>query len=58
MDVPRRIELMPVAPVQKKEKKKKTPVTLRFELTLAESNEKTCPEYSYAELVKDRLVSW
>ncbi len=56
MEVPRRIELMPVAPVPKKETKK-TPQTIRFTLDLSESTDKTCPEFSYEELLRNALVS-
>ena len=57
MEVPRRIELMPVAPIQKKETKKETVPTVRFNLDLTEPTEKTCPEFSYEELLRNALVS-
>ena len=57
MEVPRRIELMPVAPIQKKETKKETAPTIRFNLDLAEPTEKTCTEFSYEELLRNALVS-
>lgn len=57
MEVPRRIELMPAAPIQKKETKKETPVTIRLTLDLTDPTEKTCPEFSYEELLRNALVS-
>ena len=57
MAEPRRIELMSIdeAPVAKKPRKKE-PI-LRLELTLTESTDQTCPEFSYAELSKSKQVS-
>ena len=43
------------APVAKKPRKKE-PI-LRLELTLTESTDQTCPEFSYAELSKSKKVS-
>ena len=40
---------------EKKEKKSKVKV-LRINLTLPESNEKSCPEYNYRDLVAIKLV--
>ena len=52
MEVPRRIELMLVAPIQKKEMKPKTVApTIRFTLNLTEPTDKPCPEFSYEELI-------
>ena len=53
----KRVELMPVAPATQPKKDKKVLPTFRFNLTLTESTDKTCPEFSYTELMKNALVS-
>lgn len=53
---PRRIELTPVDASDKEKKKEKLGKTVRFNLTLTESSEATCPEFSYAELLKNAYV--
>lgn len=54
---PRRVEMVTFAQ-QNQPKLEKVDPTIRFTLTLAESNDETCPEFSYAELWKNALVSW
>lgn len=53
---PRRIELSTVDTKEKEEKSKIAPPTLRFNLQLDETTEKTCPEFSYTELLNNALV--
>lgn len=53
----KRIELTTVGPLKKDRKPKEDSPTYRFQLTLGESNEKTCPEYSYLQLLKTVRVS-
>ncbi|CAH1776670.1 unnamed protein product [Owenia fusiformis] len=55
MSEERRVELMPADPTEKPKKTKKTKPTLRFSLTLGETTEKTCPEFSYVDLVRKAL---
>lgn len=57
MGEPRRIELMPAAPVENKGKKGKLSSTIRFNLALTETTERTCPEFSYVQLLKNAVVS-
>ena len=57
MAEPRRIELMPAEPPKPTTKKEKRTPAFRFRLSLTESTDKTCPEFSYAELLKNVLVS-
>ena len=54
---PRRIELLPVVPQEKEKEKNKPTRTVRLKLTLTESCDTTCPEFSYTELVKNATVS-
>ncbi|XP_012941057.1 ubinuclein-1 [Aplysia californica] len=49
----KRIQLKPCEPTKVDKKVKKRPKTHRFVLSLGESNSKTCPEYSFADLVKN-----
>ena len=58
MGEPRRIELMPVGPVNTEKKKKKEVTTVRFDLQLTETTDLSCPEFSYSDLVHKSLVSW
>ena len=53
----KRVELTTVGTLKKERKPKDDVPTYRFQLTLGESNEKTCPEYSYSQLVKTVRVS-
>ena len=53
----KRVELMQVEPAAQSKKDKKVLPTFRFNLTLTESTDKTCPEFSYTELMKNALVS-
>jgi len=52
----------PLGHATKKEKKgnmgKQLAPSFRFTLTLPESNEKTCPEFNYAQLLKSAEVSY
>lgn len=52
----------PLGHATKKEKKgnmgKQLAPSFRFALTLPESNEKTCPEFNYAQLLKSAEVSY
>ncbi|XP_067120640.1 ubinuclein-1 isoform X2 [Centruroides vittatus] len=52
MAEPRRIPFDTVKSLAKEKKAKDQPPTQRFSLTLDESNDKTCPEYSYSDLMK------
>lgn len=42
---------------KKADKGKQLAPSFRFTLTLPESNEKTCPEFNYAQLIKTAEVS-
>ncbi|XP_077984598.1 uncharacterized protein LOC144439201 [Glandiceps talaboti] len=55
MAEPRRIIPISAPTADQKEKTKKGEPTIRFSLTLTESTERTCPEFSYGELVKNAL---
>ncbi|XP_006820512.1 uncharacterized protein LOC100370569 [Saccoglossus kowalevskii] len=55
MAEPRRIIPTSAWEPPKKEKEKRTEPTLRFNVTLTESNPGTCPEFSYADLLKNAL---
>ena len=57
MAEPRRIELKPATGFEKPKQEEKTAPTFRFTLSLSESTEKNCPEFSYVELLKNALVS-
>ena len=57
MAEPRRIELTTVEPIAPEKEEKKEQITFRFSLTLTDSTERTCPEFSYTELLKNALVS-
>ncbi|XP_076362543.1 uncharacterized protein LOC143253121 isoform X1 [Tachypleus tridentatus] len=52
MAEPRRIAFETVGTLAKDNKPKELFPTYRFSLTLEESNDKTCPEFSYSDLVK------
>lgn len=54
---PKRVELVSVGTINEEKKPKKRIPTLRFNLTLTDSTDKTCPEFSYSDLVKNALVS-
>lgn len=54
---PKRLELMTVGPVNEEKEGKKRIPTFRFNLTLTESTDRICPEFSYTELIKNALVS-
>lgn len=57
MSEQKRVSFSTVGPVQKEKIKEKTVKSMRIVLTLAESNEKSCPEFNYRELVSRKLVS-
>ncbi len=58
MAEPRRLEFTTIAPTQKPKKEVPcAPASQRFTLTLTDSTETTCPEFSYTELVKNAVVS-
>ena len=54
----KRVALTTCEPKKVDKKVKKVPRTHRFTITLGESNAKTCPEYSFADLVKNERVSY
>lgn len=47
----KKIALTTIGAPKKDKKVKSAPKTVRFLLTLGESNEKTCPEFNYKELL-------
>ncbi|XP_014772996.1 ubinuclein-2 isoform X2 [Octopus bimaculoides] len=56
MSDPRRLTFTTIGPMGKEKKKKSSlPPTMRFTLALRESNDKTCPEFSFADLMKNAL---
>ncbi|GAB1604543.1 ubinuclein-2-like [Argonauta hians] len=56
MSDPRRLSFTTIGPMGKEKKKKSSlPPTIRFTLALRESNDKTCPEFSFADLMKNAL---
>ena len=59
MSEPKRVPLQTLefANAAKKDKGKQLMPSHRFTLTLPESNEKTCPEFDYAQLLKAAEVS-
>ena len=54
---PKRVNLVPVGPVQEPKKTEEIKRTYRFSVALTESTDKTCPEFSFHEMVKGLLVS-
>ena len=57
MGEPRRIELVTVEATPKVKSSKKRRTTVRLEVEIGDSTDKTCPEFSYTELLKKHLVS-
>ncbi|XP_071086935.1 ubinuclein-1-like isoform X1 [Haliotis cracherodii] len=55
MAEPKRLEFKTITPTQKPKKKLSYPPADRFSLTLTDSTETTCPEFSYTELVKNAV---
>ncbi|GFN78051.1 ubinuclein-2 [Plakobranchus ocellatus] len=53
----KRIQLTAVPATQHEKKTKRKTKTFRFELSLGESNAETCPEYSFAELIKNEKTA-
>ena len=58
MGEPRRIELMPAPVVGKVKKGEKQKPSTRFDLTLAESTAKSCPEFYFIDLIRNSSVSY
>ena len=52
----RRVELSSTLPVEDDKKKDIFTPTIRINLTLVESTDVSCPEFSYADLVKNAVV--
>lgn len=57
MTEPKKVAFSTLGPIKKEKKKEKKVKTVRITLTLPESNEKSCPEFNYRELVSLKLVS-
>lgn len=57
MGEPRRIELTTVSAPENGKKPDTVPKTVRFQLVLADSNSRKCPEFSYAYLLQKHAVS-
>lgn len=59
MSEQKRATLSTISTQKSKVKKvKEVPKTIRFNLTLPESNEKACPEYNYRDLLNTVEVSY
>lgn len=57
MTEPKKVAFSTIGSMKKEKKREKKVKSLRIALTLAESNEKSCPEFNYRELLAQRLVS-
>lgn len=57
MTEPKKVAFSTLGSMKKEKKREKKVKSLRIALTLAESNEKSCPEFNYRELLAQRLVS-
>lgn len=57
MSEQKRVSFSTLGPIRKEKNKERTVKSVRIILTLAESNEKSCPEFNYRELVAQKLVS-
>jgi len=57
MGEPKRIAVTQIGTVKPVEKKDKRQLCHRFTLSLVRSTEKTCPEFSYNDLLKNTVVS-
>lgn len=57
MAEPKRLQFTTVSPPNTEEKKKTPQICHRFTLSLSASTDTTCPEFSYTDLVKSKLVS-
>ncbi|XP_068251090.1 ubinuclein-1 isoform X12 [Palaemon carinicauda] len=55
MTEPKKVALTTLGPVKKEKKRDRRLKSVRLNLTLAESNEKFCPEFNYRELVSLKL---
>lgn len=57
MTEPKKVAFSTLRPIKKEKKRERKGKSLRIKLTLAESNEKSFPEFNYRELVSQKLVS-
>ncbi|XP_050716056.1 ubinuclein-1-like isoform X2 [Eriocheir sinensis] len=55
MTEPKKVAFSTIGSMKKEKKREKKVKSLRIALTLAESNEKSCPEFNYRELLTQRL---
>ncbi|XP_045138973.1 ubinuclein-1-like isoform X6 [Portunus trituberculatus] len=55
MTEPKKVAFSTLGSMKKEKKREKKVKSLRIALTLAESNEKSCPEFNYRELLAQRL---
>ncbi|XP_042870838.1 ubinuclein-1-like isoform X3 [Penaeus japonicus] len=55
MTEPKKVAFSTLGPIKKEKKREKKLKTVRIILTLPESNEKSCPEFNYRELVSLKL---
>ena len=55
METHKKVAFSTIGPV-KNEKKKKKKNTIRITIKLPESNEESCPEYNYGELLSQYMV--
>ena len=53
----KKVELSTIAPAEKKKKSTRYDQTVRLNITLPESNEKSCPQFNYGDLLAQNLVS-
>lgn len=57
MTEPKKVAFSTLGSMKKEKKRERKVKSWRIALTLAESNEKSCPEFNYRELLAQRLVS-
>jgi len=57
MAEPKRLQFTTLNNKPEEKTKESQPSTVRFSLSLLESTDKTCSEFSYTELLKNELVS-
>lgn len=57
MSETKKVAFSTLGPIKREKKRAKEVKSLRIILTLPESNEKSCPEFNYRELVTQKLVS-
>lgn len=58
MSETKKVAFSTLGPIKREKKRAKEVKSLRIVLTLPESNEKSCPEFNYRELVTQKLVSF